>query len=171
MMSFLASTAISRKAHSTTWNRYTTIKMSPSCMGTYSECYWWKKKKTFQRTSIVNTWICNIKRTVGMLVVNLHQTLLTDKVKCLELEKTFRVSSMSKLFSSLTIQEGMGTLTGKRTFVEWWKLCNHSIILVRKKGFENFTPINGVRFPKKFKERLMRHLKKRTSLLELNEDF
>ena len=27
------------------------------------------------------------------------------------------------------------------------------------KGFESFTPINGVRFPKKFKERLMRHLK------------
>ena len=27
------------------------------------------------------------------------------------------------------------------------------------KGFKSFTPINGVRFPKKFKERLMRHLK------------
>ena len=27
------------------------------------------------------------------------------------------------------------------------------------KGFESFTPINGIRFPKKFK-RLMRHLKK-----------
>ena len=40
---------------------------------------------------------------------------------------------MSKLFSSLTIHESMGTLTGKRTFVEWLRLCNHSIILARKK--------------------------------------
>ena len=49
-------------------------------------------------------------------------------------KKTFRVSSMTKLFSSLTIQESMGILTEKRTFVEWLRLCNHSIILVRKKG-------------------------------------
>ena len=48
-------------------------------------------------------------------------------------KKTFRVSSMTKLFSSLTIQESMGILTEKRTFVEWLRLCNHSIILVRKK--------------------------------------
>ena len=41
---------------------------------------------------------------------------------------------MSRLISRLTIQESMGTLTGKRTFVEWLRLCNHSIILVRKKG-------------------------------------
>ena len=34
-------------------------------------------------------------------------------------KKTLGVSSMSKLFSSLTVQESMGTLTGKRTFVEW----------------------------------------------------
>ena len=39
------------------------------------------------------------------------------------------------------------------------------------KGFESFTPINGVRFPKKNQRKLHATFVKRASLLELNEDF
>ena len=79
-------------------------------------------------------------------------------------KKTFRVSSMSKFFSSLTIQESMGTLTGKRTFVEWLRICKHSIILVRKKGglskaLKVLHRSMESAFQKKIKESFMRHLK------------
>lgn len=39
------------------------------------------------------------------------------------------------------------------------------------KGFETFTTVNGVRFPKKFKERLLRHLKNMARVQELREDL
>ena len=39
------------------------------------------------------------------------------------------------------------------------------------KGFESFTPINGVRFPKKNQRTLHATFEKRASLLELNEDL
>lgn len=39
------------------------------------------------------------------------------------------------------------------------------------KGFETFTTVNGVRFPKRFKERLLRHLKNMARVRELQEDL
>lgn len=39
------------------------------------------------------------------------------------------------------------------------------------KGFESFTTVNGVRFPKKFKERLLRHLKNMARVRKLQEDL
>lgn len=39
------------------------------------------------------------------------------------------------------------------------------------KGLETFTTVNGVRFPKKFKEQLLRHLKNMVRVQELREDL
>lgn len=39
------------------------------------------------------------------------------------------------------------------------------------KGFETFHTVNRVRFPKKFKERLFRHLKNMARVQELQEDL
>ena len=118
-----------------------------------------EKGKTFQRTFIVNMQYKENSRDAG--------GQLTSNTVNRHSKKTFRVSSMSWLFSRLTIQESMGTLTGKRTFVEWLRLCNHSIILVRKKGglskaLKVLHRSMESAFQKKFKERLMRHLKKKT---------